>query len=132
MPSLGFAAQFASSVESGSKLQSIRAPRKRPIKVGDWLALYTGMRQPTCRKLGEAVVESVEEIAIGPYYTNGNSCIAIEHTTLGAEAANRIARADGFASWIELADWFDRTHGIPFSGHLIRWRLLPRAEWRKT
>ena len=35
-----------------------------------------------------------------------------------------IARADGFDKWGELADWFEKTHGLPFQGLLIRWEGL--------
>ena len=26
------------------------------------------------------------------------------------------------------SDWFERCHGLPFAGHLIRWRLRPPEE----
>ena len=38
-------------MESGAKPCTIRAPRKRPIHVGDTLYLYTGMRTKACRRL---------------------------------------------------------------------------------
>lgn len=33
------------------------------------------------------------------------------------------ARTDGFASWNEMRDWFEETHGLhqPFEGQLIHW-----------
>lgn len=129
MPSLGFSAQFADAVESGSKLQSIRAPRKRPIVVGDWLALYVGMRQPTCRKLGEAIVESVQRIRLGA--RTDYSAVSLDGEWLNHVDAFELARADGFADERAMKEWFHKAHGLPFSGHLIRWRLLPREEWRK-
>jgi hypothetical protein len=32
-----------------------------------------------------------------------------------------IAKRDGFSSTVEMAEWFDRTHGLPFEGLVIRW-----------
>ena len=47
-----------------------------------------------------------------------------------------IAEADGFIGGGYLAyrgmfQWFESVHGLPFTGTLIRWRLLPRGEWAK-
>jgi hypothetical protein len=64
MPSLNFKAQFAESVESGSKKQTIRANRKHPIRIGDTLYLFTGMRTRNCRRLGEATAKMVRDITI--------------------------------------------------------------------
>lgn len=130
MPALSFNSRFASLVESGRKTQTIRAPRKRPIVVGDRLYLYTGMRTEACRKLGEGLVERVELI----HLDRRGSSVGAEHPNpmrgsgvwLTESALDRLARADGFAGRKELLDWFDETHGLPFTGSLIRWRLLPR------
>lgn len=51
MPLLNFELRFAGLIESGEKRQTIRAQRKYPIKAGDKLYLYTGVRTKNCRKL---------------------------------------------------------------------------------
>ena len=33
------------------------------------------------------------------------------------------AKADGFASFAEMRDWFNEQHGLPFLGILLRWNL---------
>jgi len=33
----------------------------------------------------------------------------------------RLARLDGFKSAAAMFDWFEKTHGLPFEGLLIRW-----------
>jgi len=48
MPTINFT-KF--KVESGEKRQTIRAVRKRPIKVGDKLHLYSGLRTKKARNL---------------------------------------------------------------------------------
>ena len=66
MPALNFKKQFADKVERGEKRQTIRALRAdgRNPQPGQTLFLYTGMRTKSCRKLGEAVCSSVEQIDI--------------------------------------------------------------------
>jgi hypothetical protein len=32
------------------------------------------------------------------------------------------AMADGFTGWEQMREWFRDTHGLPFSGVLIRWQ----------
>lgn len=135
MPALSFNARFASLVESGAKRQTIRAPRRHPIVAGDRVYLYTGMRTKACRKLSEGLVESVELIRLD----RRGSSVGAQHPNpmrgagvwLTESALDRLARADGFAGRKELLDWFEATHGLPFNGSLIRWRLLPRAEWAR-
>ena len=123
MVAYNFQAKFADAVASGEKRQTIRAPRKdnRHAKAGDKLQLYTGMRTKSCRKLRDAVCH--------------DSCvIRLEHDkawTFGPQELfmgddlEHLARSDGFACWAEMRDWFDNTHGLPFTGQMIRW-LAPR------
>jgi hypothetical protein len=51
MPSLNFQTQFVRLIESGKKRQTIRPLRKNPIKVGDKLYLFTGLRTKDCKTL---------------------------------------------------------------------------------
>lgn len=117
MPALNFQKQFADKVESGEKRQTIRAMRKRPFKTGDKLYLYYGMRTKSCRKLGEAVCNSVEDVKIcknGVIYINGVG-------KWFSASYDKIAREDGFKDWNEMFNWFKKTHGLPFHGQLIKW-----------
>ena len=118
MVAYNFKAQFADDVASGKKRQTIRAPRKdgRCAKPGDRLQLYTGMRSKSCRKLVEPdpVCKWVNGIIIeqpGIRYTDGSECMT----------PDVVARRDGFRDWPEMRDWFQKVHGLPFHGFLIRW-----------
>lgn len=133
MPGLGFSPRFADLVESGKKVQTIRSPRKHPIRRGDRVYLWTGLRTPKARKLGEGIVELVEPIALSECRDTltleiGRGARALFH---GRRWDHALAIADGFESFEALVAWFRDAHGLPFRGDLIRWRLLPRAEWRK-
>ena len=114
MIAYNFQAQFAPDVESGKKRQTIRADgRRRHAKEGDALQLYTGMRQPGCRKLRDAVC------------TKSTYCVIREDgITLGNHPRMNVddfARADGFRDFEHLKQWFRDTHGLPFYGTLIMW-----------
>lgn len=129
MPLLGFQKQFAALVESGEKRQTIRAYRKdgRDPKVGQTLYLYTGLRTKQCRKLGEAQCLLANGISIG---SNGGMIWYppnIKGVHMGDVKRRRIARLDGFGSYVEMIEWFDKTHGLPFEGQLIRWGNLSKS-----
>ena len=58
MPAISFK-MFREKLENGTKRQTIRLARKRPIVVGDKLYLYWHQRQKDCRPIlvnGESVV----------------------------------------------------------------------------
>lgn len=71
---------FIDKILSGEKRQTIRraSPKWQNVKAGDKLTLYTGLRTKQCRKLGEAVVESITPITID----TDDSFVEI-HTPLG-------------------------------------------------
>lgn len=58
MPLLGFT-KLKNRLLDGSKLQTIRKPRKTPLKEGDKLFVYWKLRTKQCEKLGEAVVTKI-------------------------------------------------------------------------
>jgi len=117
MPALNYQDRFASKVESGEKRQTIRRVWKRPIKLGDTLYHYTGMRTKHCRKLRTAVCKFVEKIRI----TDSNIQTEFNFLAWRSVALNRFAHKDGFDSWEEMRDWFDKRYGLPFEGVLITW-----------
>lgn len=53
MPLLGFT-KLKEKLLDGSKTQTIRKPRKHPLKEGDKLFVYWKLRTKECEKLGEA------------------------------------------------------------------------------
>ena len=126
MPSLKFQPQFVPLVEAGKKTQTIRPDRKRPIKFGDRLLLDAWEGQPyrsKVRRLRVGIVESVRPIVIGLGQFGDE--IQVDGVILDTSERAALSRADGFDCTTELLDWFERTHGLPFSGVVIRWRLLP-------
>lgn len=126
MPALNFLKQFAPLVELGlsqpdhpeAKRQSIRARRKdgRDPRPGQTLFLYTGQRTLYCRKLGEDECKSTEPIAIENWH---NVVVGIKSLDLDEE--KMLARADGFPTAEDFFSFFEKKHGFPFYGLLIKW-----------
>jgi hypothetical protein len=133
MPALSFQKQFVDAVESGEKRQTIRKYRKdgRDPKPGDTLYLYTGMRTKACRKLGEAKCLSAAEIRIYRLQPESNDIVEVfdDGRLIWSpylfdnlfRAKRQFAQLDGFKGWPEMLQWFEKTHGLPFEGVLIRW-----------
>ena len=118
MAALNFQKQFAEAVKNGEKTQTIRAHRKNPIKEGETLYLYTGMRTKSCEKLKEVKCTSVLPFKINSL---GVSCTVGQHTLYYLDHLDKIAVADGFNDWRDMVRWFSETHGLPFDGNLIIW-----------
>lgn len=64
MPAYGFKERFCPFVIDGSKPHTIRAYRTYPVKVGDTLSLYYGMRTKNCQLLRREPCTDVKTIAI--------------------------------------------------------------------
>ena len=126
MPAINFQPRFADLVASGAKTQTIRKSNR--FKVGDTVQLYTGQRTKQCRKLGEGVVTEVAWIRL---WRNRIGYFQVECWSAGLQTNPDItdfAIADGFIGAQEMADWFRDTHGLPFGGWLIKWRLIDAPE----
>ena len=158
MPLLSFQEQFVEAVENGldlragrplrhpgvrPKTQTIRAYWKNghnPHRAGLIEKMWTKVRTPERRKLGEAKCRSIRKIALGRveisrvHETDKHPEVFWE-VRIGSNfvyewpgtheyerrAFRRLARLDGFSSVLEMAKWFEKTHGLPFEGVLIRW-----------
>lgn len=123
-----FQAQFAPLVEAGTKRQTVRPiPDLRP-KVGDTIDCreWTGTpyRSPQ-RRLVSGEITAVEDCQISEAGVMiGKFSQSYEIMEQPGGNRERFAQADGFKSFEDLRDWFQREHGLPFEGILIKWRVL--------
>ena len=123
MPALNFKEQFIEPIQSGRKNHTIRADRKVPIKRGNRLYLYCGMRHAGAfRILPEPVTCSrVEAIEIN---ARTSGIVVVGGVLLDYTERTRLAVADGFRCWDEmLAFWEGR---LPFTGSIIHWHARDR------
>lgn len=127
MPALNFKRQFEPHIRSKRKLHTIRAKRKRPIKTGDKLYLYTGMRTKSCQKIMDTVCVKVEDVRIWEVrgeVPEDNFRIAVDGVGLEKDECQSLARADGFESFAEMMKFWDGR--LPFSGDIIHWKVLAK------
>ena len=122
MPGLNFHKRFADNVESGRKRQTIRAFRVIPIKPGDMLYLYTGLRTKYARKLGQYPAKSVELIHMH-FNTKNDDVVILKETVYSTQTElDQFAQADGFDDWQDLKAWWKKTHNKKvFKGTLTKW-----------
>lgn len=132
MPALNFTV-FTDKILSGEKSQTIRPQRKIPIKHGDKLYLYTGMRRKGCKKLGEAVCSKVIPVTlmlIDLFKDKTEIELFIFHRRSSHsfiyKMANQLALDDGFDGVKEFNNFFISTYKMKLGDRLkfdiIKWR----------
>lgn len=119
MPALNFKCDFVGAILRGEKRQTIRQVRKHPIKPGDKLYLYTGMRTAHCSKIADAVCESISPIEIRADGMSLDGADMLEWEQV------QMAHADGFRDVELFRYFFERQYGLPFVGVVIRFRPTP-------
>lgn len=131
MPLLNFQKQFAPAVRAGldpefakaypsiyPKRQTIRKQRSLPFRPGDPLYLYTGLRNRSVTSLGEVQCKSVEPIYI---MYEGDLYVEVDGGALRILELTEFVRSDGFGCIDDFRKFFERVHGLPFEGVLIKW-----------
>jgi hypothetical protein len=98
----------------GSKTHTIRAERAHPDRSGNWLYLYTGLRQKGAQLLMRALCTRVEEISI-----DASGIIFVDSIRLCPDEAEQLARRDGFSCYAEMMGFWEGR--LPFKGQIIHW-----------
>jgi len=122
---------FIDKILSGEKRQTIRraSPKWKNVKVGDKLTLYTGLRTKQCRKLGEAVVESITPIMIDTECDNVAVETPLGDFNLDLPALNDLVARDGFDSNDEFFKFFCLNYKVGrFKMFVIRWTDFKEAK----
>lgn len=121
-----FKPQFADLVERDIKFQTVRPKPKRMPEPGDSLSLREWTGRPYHSK--QRVLKETAVLAVSEIMIYGDS-IQINDTRLSSEQREDFARADGFDDFGEMADWFRKTHDLPFEGIVIYWpKPQPRLD----
>ncbi|KQZ87276.1 hypothetical protein ASD64_07200 [Mesorhizobium sp. Root157] len=144
MVAYSFKAMFSPQIIAGSKLQTVRADRKRHARPGEPVQLYQGMRTRHCRKLVDpdpiCTATRRIEIATTVLIDDMIATILIDGIPLRPAEIEAFACADGFGvdavgdwrwkhtGWRGSARWnmghfWMTNHGAGrFDGVLIEWR----------
>lgn len=137
MVALNFKAEFVIAIDGGQKTRTIRQVRKSGNpKRGDVLQLYTGMRTKACEKIRDAKCIRVRPVTIchmGVKLDGKNLLAGDSPAYLGGPDSEGwdgdFARADGFDTFSDMVEFFEKQYGLPFNGQLIEWSLsLPSTE----
>lgn len=127
-----FKPRFAALVEAGEKWQTVRPTPKRMPRAGDTISLrcWTGAPyRSKQRVLREAVIHEVRDILI----SDEGVCMYDQRDGAGwAPGEHGFAKADGFASWPEMLEWFRETHGLPFEGIVLFWHNTAAQPMART
>ncbi|HEY6976677.1 MAG TPA: hypothetical protein VH396_10340 [Chitinophagaceae bacterium] len=110
---------FVNAVADGSKHFTIRQLRKNPVKKGETLQLYTGLRTKQARKLREAVCKNVGDIKIEN--TKKEFLFWLDNKQLSLAQVKDISNKIGFDSVDEWIEYFKKKYKFPFKGQLIEW-----------
>lgn len=127
MPAINFKQQFVDKIKSGEKTCTIRPERKNRIVAGQELYLYSGIRTKDYEIIKNVICKKITYISI---YTDGlninNDTFTqrpdfgfVSHSKKDFKLLNKFARLDGFKSWDELINFFEKQYGLPFHGVFI-------------
>lgn len=106
------------------KRQTIRADRKRHARPGEELQLYCGMRTKGCFLIGRARCIDVQSIRLRRL--DRLVKIGDRPQLRRLFELDAFARADGFADWHDLTEfWRDEHAGQNFVGVIIFWEPIP-------
>lgn len=122
---------FIDKILAGEKRQTIRraSPKWEKVEAGDRLTLYTGLRTKQCRKLGEAVVESITPIMIDTECDNVAVETPLGDFNLDLPALNDLVARDGFISNADFFKFFCINYKVGrFKMLVIRWADFREAK----
>jgi hypothetical protein len=110
---------FVDAVADGSKHFTIRQLRKKPIKKGEALQLYTGLRTKHARKLREALCKNVWGLKIEN--KKNEFLFWLDNKELSKTQVKEVSNKIGFDSVEEWIEYFKQKYKFPFKGQLIEW-----------
>ena len=119
---LMFQPQFALQVTLGTKRQTVRPTRRRPLKPGQILSLRVWTGKPYRSKQSE--IAKAEVTSVEPVFLQEKKLI-LGLVVRNTDYAEQFAIADGFESYETLCWWFSHTHGLPFVGEVIYFKISP-------
>jgi len=130
MVAYSFKARFADPIIGGTKVQTIRAHRKRHARPGEELQLYVGMRTRQCRLIGRRLCTNVLPVFIrfDDQHDEREGFCTPGLVIGGIDKTERLMRdgfaiRDGFADWSDLKAFWRANHPgqDKFDGVLIVW-----------
>lgn len=128
MVAYSFQKRFVPLIRQGLKTQTIRANRKRHVRVGQLIQLYTAMRTAQC----ERIIPDTPCTGIHPISIEWDGARIARIVVGGLPVRNHdgFATLNGFASIEDMTEFWLQHHGpLPFQGVVIEWSM-PREDAR--
>lgn len=120
MVAFNFQERFADDIIAGRKLSTIRSTMR--CKIGDKLQLYTGQRTKRCKKL--LLPHDPECIGLAKIIIGGTKqWEIIGHIGKYRPSPYPLHVQEGFQNLNDFIDFFNKQHGLPYSGYLHAWEL---------
>jgi hypothetical protein len=110
---------FIDAVTNGSKHFTVRQLRKNPIKKGEALQLYTGLRTKQAKKLRDTICKNVWDIKIEN--KKDEFLFWLDDNQLTSKKVKDISNKIGFDLVEEWTEYFKQKYKFPFKGQLIEW-----------
>jgi len=113
-----FQPQFHQPILSGVKISTIRGSQW--CNVGDRVALRYWIGSPYRSKMGilsTAIVDLVATVVMNDDGVFVDGVYQADQTLPTQEGF----RGDAVNGWPRMMSWFEKTHGLPYSGILTRW-----------
>lgn len=122
MVAYSFQRRFANPIRENSKLQTIRAGRRRHARPGEMIQLFMGMRTAKCEK----ICEDRLCLSVVPLRIDFDKEGVITNVTVDGhevEDVHAFAVADGFECLADMSAFWVLQHGLfrRFDGVLISW-----------
>jgi hypothetical protein len=128
---LGFKKRFEQPILNGTKVLTMRFPRKHPAKIGERLHMYSGLRTPACKLIANhhkiVSIQSVR-LSIITEATSGKEIIVfidVDGKRMLGYSFLKLITADGFNSSNEFIEyWLDGKEKITVNLNLYHWTDL--------
>lgn len=118
---LGFKDIFVPFVMDGTKPHTLRTGEN--WRMGMTIQFYRNVRTRNQAKIRpDGMARVVQKAEIKRH--EEQPCIFIDGRCLTPLEAQELARKDGFQDFVELLEFIDQIHGLPWKGQLIGWTNL--------
>ncbi|MFN0190181.1 MAG: ASCH domain-containing protein [Bacteroidia bacterium] len=126
---LGFKREFAVPIKKGTKVFTMRFPRKRPAKIGETLHMYSDLRTKKTRLISKKfTLISVQKVHLKLYAYNQKGYgirIEVDGVILTSTKLFEFMNKDGFHSVDEFMNyWMDGKEEVSYNLDLYHWTDL--------
>jgi hypothetical protein len=124
---LGFKREFAVPIKKGTKVFTMRFPRKRPAEIGETLHMYSDLRTKRTRLISKKfTLKSIQKVFLKLSIQNGYSiCIEVDGKMLLYPDLFHFMAKDGFNSATDFLNyWLDGKEEVSHELDLYHWTDL--------